>query len=163
MRDVSSTEAAPKPKPPKQRETPEERDKRIAGLRKYQFKPGQSGNPTGRRKETVNWLKVMKDSNMVHELTELIAGRTRASWDVRFRAMQEVANRTFGKPVDAQVQLRIGEQDAAGAAAQLGPALEAIARLTNYQTPELPESVDGELVAVDPAVNAEPADDNSAE
>lgn len=135
------------------------RAKRLANLKP--FKKGQSGNPKGLPKGY--WDKARKaaeEADPFRYLIDTVNGKNpKATEDIRFRAAQEILNRAYGKPLDTQVQLRIGDSSG-DQAAQLGDALESIARLLSSDpVGALPagETIDGELVTE--AVTVEPADD----
>jgi hypothetical protein len=118
------------------------RAKRIANLKP--FKPGQSGNPKGLPKGY--WAKAREAAERADPfryLVQTVLGENpKATEDIRLRAAQEILNRAYGKPLDTQVQLRIGEGSDAQAG-QLGGALEALARvLSGGNAPLL---VDGQV------------------
>lgn len=102
--------------------------KRLANITPYKFKPGQSGNPKGRRKgqrdyRTLFWIAlehIANAHNMEPEQVEEAlhaAGITKAiKGDFYF--YQEIANRVYGKPMD-RMDLRSGGKSLADLFAQL--------------------------------------------
>ena len=141
-------------------ETPEARAKRLANLKP--FKKGQSGNPKGLPKGY--WTKAREAAEKAdvfgYLVRNVLGENPRATEDVRLRSAIELANRAWGKPLDTQIQLRIGE-GGDGGTAQLGTALESLARVLTGQREPAGELIEGELVTE--SVTVAPAADNVAE
>lgn len=108
MARAKNTEDNSEPKP-KKNPIKDAMNKRLANLRPP-FKPGQSGNPKGRRKgqrdyRTLFWIALEHIANN-HDMTAEeveealhVAGITKAiKGDFFF--WQEISNRVYGKPTD---------------------------------------------------------------
>jgi hypothetical protein len=112
------------------------------------FKKGQPTiNPAGRPKGIVQLAKEAADRcNPLQFLAEVVAGQHRAQMRDRIVAAKEILDRAYGRPVDSQVQLQL-TGSGPDSPAQLGAALESLARLFNERNAAaLPETVDAEIV-----------------
>lgn len=119
------------------------RAKRLANLKPW--KKGQSGNPKGMEKGYWQRMKAAAErAGVVEYWVRNVRGENpRATEDIRMRSAVELANRAWGKPLDTQVQLRIGENGDSGAP-QLGNALESLARILSGES--APQIVEGTVV-----------------
>ena len=70
----------------------------VENLRPYQWKPGQSGNPSGRKKTPNEVRDMLKDAleDAVKTLIELSQHAEKDS--VRYQAAQDLVDRVLGKP-----------------------------------------------------------------
>lgn len=71
-------------------------------LAKHQWKPGQSGNPSGANTPTIKQQFAIAAREYGNEALETLVKcmRQKMSWDVRLRAATELLNRGYGKPVE---------------------------------------------------------------
>ena len=113
---MSKTAISPDSDQLKRKMTKAERTaKGLAAIKRggYQFKPGQSGNPSGRPKSFGAAVEMMRaialDPNNIDKIKKLLNSK---SEQIRLKTLEFVHTRAFGAPAQAVMMRLIGEQDA---------------------------------------------------